>query len=417
MRRTNLIRSISAFFAAAIVISMTGCSAKSSADVDDTTIASLETEAETETEEETIEPSGNDVSSNDVAEAETEDETEESELSSEEETDETEAEAEAEDEKEEETTSKKTSGAKETTKASENETTKAEDNETTTASITVPASVQESTAASVSASTTTTKAETTQAAAAQATTAADQATTQAAITTSGTTVYSFDSVGLEMDSYPIDATGLTSLTPCAFYINIKNADVYYKVGDTIDLDNYYAVLCYPTDTEGVASYRMTSEMQSKITLSTYTASSLGEIYIPATYEDMTTELMINVEEGLLDISYGKEAFDIMNGYRAEEGLEPWVWSDEAYEVACKRAEELSIDYSHAFWHGWGENIVYFSSGLAVIDSVPKKAMTMWKESPGHYATMMSPGDDDLPYVAVAFYQKGIIVYGVTIFVN
>lgn len=97
----------------------------------------------------------------------------------------------------------------------------------------------------------------------------------------------------------------------------------------------------------------------------------------------------------------KHELDIINGYRAKEGIAPLTLSDELTEIACARAEEIawSGEHSHTRPNGKkfssilkeagitkgiaGENIGW---GYATVEDVCQA----WKDSQTHYENIMNP---------------------------
>ncbi len=467
--RRNMSKVISVVLTMSLALSMCACSAKSSVDTEDTT-AEVETEIETETEEETEEetvdasgndPSGNDVSDNDVSENDAEEETKDGTESESEDSPESKTKSASEEEEEEspeeESTNSKTS-EKDSTKSetTTSETTteavtvqsvsavvsgthyvgetltgadftvtvKMSDGETLTnpdgwsaqpltlsstsnlitvayegasVTITVEASVQTASNSGSSSATSTTS----------TTTSATTQVTTASTTAASATVYSFDSVEGTFQ-YSTSGTGLASKTPYYFYVTDSSYwDCTYKVGDTIDVTDIVASLWYYTDDGGYAVYNMTDSQKQKITLSSNNVTSLEGERITATYEGMSFTTTVTAYEGLVDKSYAIEAFNTFNEWRAEAGLSQLIWSDELYEIACIRAEELSTNFSHEedFLPGAINAIGYNVASL--IDG--------WKNSAPHYAFIMA--DYEEYYWAVAFYKTGGTYTGTGIFTN
>lgn len=91
----------------------------------------------------------------------------------------------------------------------------------------------------------------------------------------------------------------------------------------------------------------------------------------------------------------KEAFAIVNAYRADAGLTALVWDDAIYAATQIRAQELAVSYSHTRPDGSspdtvlpggyrtaGENIAFgFTGAAAVCDG--------WYNSPGHKSNMLN----------------------------
>ncbi len=99
----------------------------------------------------------------------------------------------------------------------------------------------------------------------------------------------------------------------------------------------------------------------------------------------------------------KKAFDLQNKYRREAGAEPLQWSDELYEAGLYRLktsgfdahENMDRDLSKYFGDLYPmegflqEGKLDISENMAGGQSDAKEAVNDWKESPGHYRTMIS----------------------------
>lgn len=90
---------------------------------------------------------------------------------------------------------------------------------------------------------------------------------------------------------------------------------------------------------------------------------------------------------------GKEAFDILNAKRAEAGLATLTWSDDAFEVAYRRSQEIVNDYSH---NGAPSNY-----DEVIVDgcALPEGAIDSWMGSEAHRDILMWP-DQTIGAIAV-----------------
>ncbi len=129
-----------------------------------------------------------------------------------------------------------------------------------------------------------------------------------------------------------------------------------------------------------------------------------------------------IVSGSYSLNLAKEAFDIMNQYRADAGLPALTWSDSLYASSQVRAKEIKTKFSHtrpdgtscftAFergWRGMGENILY---GTGSSRDTAKEAMTAWYNSQGHRENMLNKGFN---HAAVACYYENGAYYWVTLF--
>lgn len=79
---------------------------------------------------------------------------------------------------------------------------------------------------------------------------------------------------------------------------------------------------------------------------------------------------------------GLDAWAILNEQRVSAGLTEMAWSEEAFELAYGRSQEIVSDYSHnGRPYGYAETI---ASGCAIARSV----ITMWMASQGHQDILM-----------------------------
>ena len=123
--------------------------------------------------------------------------------------------------------------------------------------------------------------------------------------------------------------------------------------------------------------------------------------------------------GSVELSYdyasAKQAFDLQNQKRSENGLKPLIWNEELYNAAKVRAKEIVTNWSHTrpngdrgpdsliptLYGGIGENL---AKGSKTSSSV----VNGWMNSSGHRANIL---DNYFVYGAVARYGD----YWVTIF--
>lgn len=129
-----------------------------------------------------------------------------------------------------------------------------------------------------------------------------------------------------------------------------------------------------------------------------------------------------IVSGSYSLDLAKEAFDILNQYRADVDLPALIWSDSLYESSKVRAEEIKTRFSHtrpdgsscftAFtseWYAMGENIYY---GTGHLGDNAEIAMTSWYNSDGHRANML---DEGFNHAAIACYYENGAYYWVTLF--
>jgi uncharacterized protein YkwD len=138
----------------------------------------------------------------------------------------------------------------------------------------------------------------------------------------------------------------------------------------------------------------------------------------------TTEASTNitVPDGIVD-EIGRQAFVIQNQYRSEVGVGQLTWSNELYAVACIRAKEMSIDFSHRGQITTGENgchdylstTTVYTSEQAYQQALSDEAaflMELWKDSAGHYRTLTTA---EYKYGAIAAYEVNGDLYCTAVF--
>lgn len=129
---------------------------------------------------------------------------------------------------------------------------------------------------------------------------------------------------------------------------------------------------------------------------------VSEYYNRLRYKASYSDLLPAAKENMVLYSdLIKLELEIINGYRAKEGIAPLTLSDELTEIACARAEEIawSGEHSHTRPNGKkfssilkeagitkgiaGENIGW---GYATVEDVCQA----WKDSQTHYENIMNP---------------------------
>lgn len=109
-----------------------------------------------------------------------------------------------------------------------------------------------------------------------------------------------------------------------------------------------------------------------------------------------------------DLDYAKEAFKIQNKYRSEKNVTPLEWSDELYEFALYRLRTSGFDRhenlvkdTKEYFGGFAEyHDILFGENMYSASSLPKNAMSSWKNSVLHYSNLM---DGDHRCGAIARY--------------
>ncbi|MBD5549851.1 MAG: SH3 domain-containing protein [Lachnospiraceae bacterium] len=125
----------------------------------------------------------------------------------------------------------------------------------------------------------------------------------------------------------------------------------------------------------------------------------------------------SVQESQFMESMAREAFDIVNQYRANIGLDALTWNDAIYEGTKIRAQELVTSYSHTRPNG--------ESCFTVISDVPwtgeniyagptsaSQACTGWYNSEGHRNNMLN---ENCTKGAIACWYENGTYYWVNLF--
>lgn len=93
--------------------------------------------------------------------------------------------------------------------------------------------------------------------------------------------------------------------------------------------------------------------------------------------------------------------DIINGYRAEQGIAPLRLSDELTEIACARAEEIAWSGKHSHTRPNGKRFSSMLKDAGITEGIAGENIgwgydtvsdvcNAWKESQAHYENIMNP---------------------------
>ena len=102
----------------------------------------------------------------------------------------------------------------------------------------------------------------------------------------------------------------------------------------------------------------------------------------------------SVQESQFMESMAREAFDIVNQYRADVGLDALTWNDAIYEGTKIRAQELVTSYSHTRPNGERCSTVisdfsYVGENIYAGPTSASQACTGWYNSEGHRNNMLN----------------------------
>ena len=113
-------------------------------------------------------------------------------------------------------------------------------------------------------------------------------------------------------------------------------------------------------------------------------------------EDPVDQMMTLKIPGQFYYDYAYECLEYVNELRVSLGLNPVKMDSKYLDIAMQRAAEVSIFYSHERPNGEGPHTAYTDvftyqgENIAINFSSPKSAFEGWKNSPGHYSTMINP---------------------------
>lgn len=129
-----------------------------------------------------------------------------------------------------------------------------------------------------------------------------------------------------------------------------------------------------------------------------TADVVDRTLYNATYNDLLPAAKENRETYRSEI---KEVLRIINGYRADGGLEPLKLNEDLTVIACARAEEIAWSGNHTHTrpnllscfslmrdNGFDKGLAGENIGWGFADA--KSVCEAWKESKTHYENIMNP---------------------------
>ncbi|MDR3148872.1 MAG: CAP domain-containing protein [Oscillospiraceae bacterium] len=115
------------------------------------------------------------------------------------------------------------------------------------------------------------------------------------------------------------------------------------------------------------------------------------------------------DSGLVPSDEEYKVLELVNAERAQYGLTPLEWCDDAYAVSKVRAEESAVSFSHtrpngsyfsSVWNELGQSYAYAAENIAYGYHSAEAVVTAWMNSEGHRANILSP---NVTYMAVALY--------------
>lgn len=121
----------------------------------------------------------------------------------------------------------------------------------------------------------------------------------------------------------------------------------------------------------------------------------------------------------------KDAFEIMNQFRADAGLPALTWNDQVFEAAQVRANEITEDFAHTRLDGSScftvlseHNIVFYAAGenIAAGQRSAQEVMTSWYNSQGHRDNMLNSNFTQAA-IACVYISGGYGYYWVTLFIG
>jgi uncharacterized protein YkwD len=163
---------------------------------------------------------------------------------------------------------------------------------------------------------------------------------------------------------------------------------------------------------------------SRTLFDTYTSDSYDYSGYAATDEELREESNSLAEANM---QYYNEVLDLVNAIREEAGVHPLTLDTTLCQAATMRSLEMSYSRSFSHTRPNGSNcfsvldsyaVAHFSSGenIAVGFPTPSDVVNGWKNSPGHYANMVSDSFHKLG-VGLSQLQTGSNEYWTQIFTD
>ncbi|MBQ3005965.1 MAG: hypothetical protein IJD78_00220 [Clostridia bacterium] len=168
-----------------------------------------------------------------------------------------------------------------------------------------------------------------------------------------------------------------------------------KEEESVSTDLKYGVIRHQVIT---TYYEEQPDGTEKAVRTEVTADVIDRTFYFATYNDLLPAAKQNRETYRSEI---REILKIINGYRAEGGLEPLTLNEDLTIIACARAEEIAWsgnhthtrpNYSSCFTlmreNGFEKGTAGENIGWGFSD--PESVCEAWKESETHYENIMNP---------------------------
>lgn len=236
----------------------------------------------------------------------------------------------------------------------------------------------------------------------QATTAASttqiQSTTTTVLTTVVETVTEIITTTKKVTTTKATTTAAPTTTLPLFDEN-KPLDYYKKVEKAFKEDLKYGVFRRRSITNYIETLTDGTELVVKEEISEY----YNRIYYRANFDDLLPAAKENME---LYSDSIKTVLRIINGYRAENGVDPLVLSDRLTEIACARAEEIawSGEHSHRRPNGRtcftilkdaGIDSGYAGENIGWGYETAQDVCTAWKNSETHLKNILDPDFNEI----------------------
>ena len=228
-------------------------------------------------------------------------------------------------------------------------------------------------------------------------------------------------------------------------LSVKEAVTVTGVADTgwyrLDYNGVEAYVSnkYLQDTQVAVTVASTSTQSTDTTSTASTASMDGWVYggldqlidgewMAIYWNDDTGEMKYvstgryadignSVQESQFMESMAREAFDIVNQYRADVGLDALTWNDAIYEGTKIRAQELVASYSHTRPNGERCSTVisdfsYVGENIARGQGSASHVCNSWYNSEGHRNNMLN---ENYTKGAIACWYENGTYYWVNLF--
>ena len=152
----------------------------------------------------------------------------------------------------------------------------------------------------------------------------------------------------------------------------------------------------------INNYNFVKEISKYVNTSSSGSKTNSDSVNNANTEQTTTQTS---SDGF-DRAKAEEAFALVNQKRSENGIAPLTWNESLYNLACTRAQEATISWSHTRPNGVDVNTSIHELGFSGVGEnlgrygTAENVVNGWMNSDGHRMNML---DSDWIYGAIGCY--------------